>query len=87
MWGRPVVFALNGKILVLADWKIIDLWDLTIGRVIRTSDEFKLKINYLIFSPDGEVLVFVGGESMKIWDIVGGNGVRNIDLGYLSVDV
>ena len=87
MWGRPVVFALNRKILVLADWKIIDQWDLTIGRVIRTSDEFKLKINYLIFSPDGEVLVFVRGESMKIWDIVGGNGVRNIDLGYLSVDV
>lgn len=79
--GRLMVFAPNGKILALADFTTIELWDPTKGTVIRTSDEFGLEINHLTFSPDSEVLAFVCEKSIKIWDLVGVDGVQNIDLG------
>jgi WD40 repeat protein len=75
-----VVFLPNGKLLAVACWKSIQLWDVLNGKSVAKLDSHTDKVWCLAVSSDSKILVSVAWDGMMIlWDLAQRKELAKLD--------
>jgi RNA polymerase sigma factor (sigma-70 family) len=91
--GDPqIAFAPDGKLLAVADGRMIGLWDMGTGKELRRWQAHSSSIRSLAFAPDGKMLASAGNfdHAIRRWhtatgeevDRLGGHGGRVTSLAF-----
>jgi WD40 repeat protein len=78
-WAGPMVFAPDGKVLVVECRADLCLFDVATGKEKARLVGHGSRIDGLAFSPDGKWLASAGGkEGVRVWDLATGKLYRHI---------
>ena len=81
-----VCFSPDGKILASGGWdKVVDLWDVRTGVLIKTLAGHTNAVNSIAFSPDGKMIASGSTDrTVKLWDIATGAEFGSLrESGYI----
>lgn len=84
---KSVAFSPNGQILASGSItsKVIRLWNVQTGEMIRTLQGHDGISNRIAFSPNGQILASASSDkTIKLWDMQTGKALRTIQLGDSS---
>jgi serine/threonine protein kinase/Tol biopolymer transport system component len=75
-----VAFSPDGLILAAgSDDKLVRLWDVETGQLLKTLDAHGDSVKTVVFSPDGSILASLGNDQRAIlWDITSGQLLRTL---------
>ena len=75
-----MAFAPDGQMLASGDEDgTVKLWDVAMGREVRTLRGHRVSVGSVAFTPDGRMLASGGVEgSVKLWDVATGREVRTL---------
>ena len=66
-------FSPDGVLATAGKDRIVTLWDVASGNIIRTLDRHDAEIHALVYSPSGRLLVSAGGDrTVRVWDLARG---------------
>lgn len=63
-----VAFTPDGKLLVSSADKVLKVWEVGTGKLIRTVEDSK-KLSSIAFSPDGKSMVTTSEDVVDLWDV------------------
>lgn len=68
---KSVSFSPDGKTLASVRLEVVELWDVSTGRLVTTLEGHDSLVESASFSPDGKTIASAGGEdrTVKLWDV------------------
>jgi WD40 repeat protein len=78
---NSVAFSPDGMMLVSAAADdSVELWDLRVGRLIRSFQGHRAAVNSVAFSPDGKTVASASNDkTIKLWGVGAGQLIRTIE--------
>jgi WD40 repeat protein len=77
-----MTFSPDGKTLATTCNKIIKLWEISTGRLIRSFEGHTDRIHALAFSPDGKTMLSVSNsdKTMKLWNVSTAQIIHSLNI-------